>query len=161
MLENERTQLNSYRYAFTVLSSIVVYAIAFALLKSSKSNELGWEDRSTFSHLAMIVVGIGSVFSLMFHATVPEKRGDEEEREGDNEEEPLVPAALPPQQDIKRWQEWFHQPNFYMTAIIYMVSRLIVNMSQVYMPFYLTDVLQEEYDPLSAPFRKCNFIFAE
>ena len=71
--ENERTKLNSYRYGFTVLSSVAVYAIAFALLKSQDNDKLGFEDVKVFSYLAIIVVAIECVFSLVFHTTVPEQ----------------------------------------------------------------------------------------
>ena len=72
--ENERTQLNSFRYACTVLSSVVVYGLAYAFLQSSETDELGWADRKIFTTLAIIVVGIGSVFSVIFHLLTPEKK---------------------------------------------------------------------------------------
>merc|ERR1712130_593736 len=50
----ERTQLNSFRYACTVLSSVLVYSIAIPLLAGSSSTELGWGDRTVFTHLAVI-----------------------------------------------------------------------------------------------------------
>lgn len=72
--ENERTQLNSFRYACTVLSSVVVYGLAYVFLQSSDTDELGWADRKIFTTLAIIVVGIGSVFSVIFHLLTPEKK---------------------------------------------------------------------------------------
>ena len=44
---------------------------------------------------------------------------------------------------LRSWKGWFNEWNFYLTGLIYMCSRLIVNLSQVYMPFYLTDALKE------------------
>jgi Na+/melibiose symporter-like transporter len=72
-IERERTQLNSFRYGGTVLSSIAVYGIAFAFLQSSDSINLGWEDRYIFNRLAIIVICVGSVFSFVFHFFVPEE----------------------------------------------------------------------------------------
>ena len=89
----------------------------------------------------MIIVGFGSLFSIAFHALVPEKCG-EQLVEVEGESDPLI-TQVQPQQEIAVWHGWFKKGNFYMTAVIYMISRLIVNMSQVYMPFYLTDVLHE------------------
>ena len=45
--------------------------------------------------------------------------------------------------NFSSWKDWFGETNFFLTGVIYMCSRLIVNLSQVYMPFYLTDVLKE------------------
>ena len=36
-----------------VLSSVLVYAIAFGLLKSSESDDLGYDDVKVFSNLAI------------------------------------------------------------------------------------------------------------
>jgi len=72
-IERERTQLNSFRYGGTVLSSIAVYAIAFAFLQSSDSINLGWEDRKIFNRLAIIVICLGTAFSFIFHFFVPEE----------------------------------------------------------------------------------------
>ena len=72
-IERERTQLNSFRYGGTVLSSIAVYGIAFAFLQSSDSTDLGWEDRKIFNRLAIIVICVGSAFSFIFHFFVPEE----------------------------------------------------------------------------------------
>lgn len=146
----ERTQLNSFRYAGTVLSSIAVYGIAFGFLESSDTDTLGWDDRYSFQYLAIIVISMGSMFSLMFHLLVPEaaeiidegtgSRTDDGDNVSGNEGTPLI-YQEPAEETIKSWTEWFRQPNFYLTGVIYMSSRLIVNMSQVYMPFYLTDSL--------------------
>ena len=107
-LENERTKLNSYRYGFTVLSSVAVYAIAFGLLKSQNNEELGFEDVKVFSYLAIIVVAIGCVFSLIFHTVVPEEKfnsgvinpiydqideEESEEAEEDNETSSLLSSS--------------------------------------------------------------------
>lgn len=39
------------------------------------------------------------------------------------------------------WTEWFKVPCFYGVGFIYMMSRLIVNVSQVFLPFYVLDAL--------------------
>ena len=72
--DDERTKLNSYRYGFTVLSSVLVYAIAFGLLKSSSQDELGYHDAKVFGTLAIVNVSIGSIFVGLFHWFVPEEK---------------------------------------------------------------------------------------
>jgi Na+/melibiose symporter-like transporter len=41
------------------------------------------------------------------------------------------------------WRSWFKQIHFYQVALVYMLSRLYVNVSQVYFPFYITIVQKE------------------
>nr|CAB3263794.1 major facilitator superfamily domain-containing protein 12-like [Phallusia mammillata] len=43
---------------------------------------------------------------------------------------------------INHWYDWFKKPMFYQTAMLYMCTRLVVNLSQVYIPMYLTDTLK-------------------
>ena len=59
------------------MSSVIVYAIAFGLLKSSNHDDLGYHDVRVFNNLAIIVVCIGSVFVALFHWLVPEDKPDE------------------------------------------------------------------------------------
>jgi len=39
------------------------------------------------------------------------------------------------------WKHWFHIPFFYQAGIIYMCTRITLNVSQVFMPFYLQESL--------------------
>ena len=63
----------------------MVYGLAFAFLQSSAENELGYEDRKIFSNLALIVVGVGSIFSALFHFYVPEKIENDQEKSSEDE----------------------------------------------------------------------------
>ena len=60
-----------------------------------------------------------------------------------NQEFDQVNRQIPFKDLLRSWKGWFNEWNFYLTGLIYMCSRLIVNLSQVYMPFYLTDALKE------------------
>jgi len=42
----------------------------------------------------------------------------------------------------KIWSDWFRSINFWQMCLIYMMSRLFVNLTQVYTPLYLQDSLR-------------------
>ena len=65
----------------------MVYAIAFALLKSSAHDELGYHDVKVFSNLALTVISIGAVFVAIFHWLVPEEKPQPISAYGDIEDE--------------------------------------------------------------------------
>jgi len=129
---NERDFLNTARYACTIMSSVTVFGLAFGLLESSSGRELGPSDMFHFALLAYIVVGLGSILVLYFHLGVTE------------------PSHIDKLQARRRaygqrsvvWTDWFKRPLFYQVGGIYMTSRLIVNISQVYLPLFLIDTLQ-------------------
>ena len=119
----ERVFLNSLRSVFTILSNLAVFLLAFFILDSSapSSASLGPADLPSFFRLALLVVCIGSVFSLVFIAGVPE------------------PEPRPKKVGQRRveWWMWFSRLSFYQTAAIYTCTRLMVNVSQTYIPLFL------------------------
>lgn len=159
--EHAKVELTAYRYAFTVIANITVYAVAYLLFHVQArddddpvlSGALGPADIPVFRNLALIVLGIGALFSLVFHlGTTESKReaggeagGEEgkrrvEEEEQDGERKPLLPRSqtLSP---LLQWKCWLQQPSFYQVALLYMSTRLIVNLSQTYISMYLINTL--------------------
>ncbi|XP_075467406.1 major facilitator superfamily domain-containing protein 12 isoform X2 [Ascaphus truei] len=148
--EHDKVELTAYRYAFTVMANITVYAVAWALLhfqegeetQSDKMDTLGRQDIPIFRTLALIVVGVGALFSLFFHIGTKEKRPsyshlvDTE----DPDAGPLPDEHKPPgpPQPLLLWKHWLVEPSFYQVALLYMCTRLIVNLSQTYIAVYLT-----------------------
>ncbi|CAJ1087367.1 major facilitator superfamily domain-containing protein 12-like [Xyrichtys novacula] len=159
--EHAKVELTAYRYAFTVVANITVYAVAFLLFHvqdedsdSPLSDELGPADMPVFRNLALIVLGIGAVFSLLFHLGTKEQRclveaggGEEGDRERAEEEErrgertPLLLRSQP-SSPLLQWKCWLRQPSFYQVALLYMSTRLIVNLSQTYISMYLINTLK-------------------
>ncbi|XP_056585973.1 major facilitator superfamily domain-containing protein 12 [Triplophysa dalaica] len=146
--EHAKVELTSYRYAFTVMANITVYAVAWLLFHlqqdiqdPSVSQNLGWADVPLFRYLALIVWGIGTVFSFIFHLGTKERvqRQDSEVEVG--EDEPLIPHVSAASEPLLQWKHWLFEPSFYQVAILYMCTRLIVNLSQTYIPMYLTNSL--------------------
>lgn len=141
--EHAKVELTSYRYAFTVVANIVVYAVAWLLFHfqsqqtedPSISQNLSWFDVPTFRYLALIVWAIGTVTSIIFHVGTKEVQPQETKETGQSQPPTQTPGAL------LQWKHWFIEPAFYQVAILYMCTRLIVNLSQTYIPMYLTNSL--------------------
>ncbi|XP_051963933.1 major facilitator superfamily domain-containing protein 12 [Xyrauchen texanus] len=145
--EHAKVELTSYRYAFTVVANITVYAVAWLLFhfQSQKmddpsiSQNLGWADVPTFRYLALIVLGIGMVFSIIFHLGTKESVQPQESEAG--EYQPLISRSSRNSGLVLQWKHWLKEPAFYQVAVLYMCTRLIVNLSQAYIPMYLTSTL--------------------
>ncbi|KAM6920122.1 major facilitator superfamily domain-containing protein 12-like isoform 2-T3 [Lycodopsis pacificus] len=147
--EHARVELTAYRYAFTVMANITVYAVAYLLFHVQAredddplSDMLGPQDILVFRNLALIVLGIGALFSLLFHLGIAERSpgadgeaGGEEGRKRMEEDEEDEPRPL------LQWKCWLQQPSFYQVALLYMSTRLMVNLSQTYISMYLINTL--------------------
>ncbi|CAK6975343.1 major facilitator superfamily domain-containing protein 12 [Scomber scombrus] len=144
--ESAKVELTAYRYAFTVVANITVYAVAWLLfhfqsqhnMDPSISGSLGPVDIPLFRTLSLIMMGIGALFSVIFHVGTKESAPGSE-----TESQLLTPApsqeALP--RPIFRWKHWLKEASFYQVAFLYMCTRLIVNLSQTYISVYLTNSL--------------------
>ncbi|KAM9349194.1 major facilitator superfamily domain-containing protein 12-like [Symphorus nematophorus] len=151
--EHAKVELTAYRYAFTVIANITVYAVAYVLFhfqagEDDDLDSLGPIDIPVFRNLALIVLGIGALFSLVFHLGTTEKRpeaGGEEgrrrvEEEEEGERKPLLPRPRS-LSSLLQWKCWLRQPSFYQVAVLYMSTRLMVNLSQTYISMYLINTL--------------------
>ncbi|XP_056247882.1 major facilitator superfamily domain-containing protein 12-like [Seriola aureovittata] len=158
--EHAKVELTAYRYAFTVIANITVYAVAYLLFHVQAgedddplSDALGPADIPIFRNLALIVLGIGTLFSIFFHLGTREwRRGageeegrrsrtvEEEEEEEEGERRPLIPRPNT-SSSLLQWKCWLQQPSFYQVALLYMSTRLIVNLSQTYISMYLINTL--------------------
>uniref|UniRef100_G3UBC0 Major facilitator superfamily domain-containing protein 12 n=1 Tax=Loxodonta africana TaxID=9785 RepID=G3UBC0_LOXAF len=141
--DHEKVELTALRYAFTVVANITVYGTAWLLLHlqgsphmgptQEVSDQLGVQDVPVFRNLSLLVVGIGAIFSLLFHLGTREWRQPRLE-EPDEHSPLLTPVARP----LLLWKDWLREPAFYQVGLLYMSTRLIVNLSQTYMAMYLT-----------------------
>ncbi|XP_056912395.1 major facilitator superfamily domain-containing protein 12a isoform X4 [Takifugu flavidus] len=132
--EHARVELTAYRYAFTVIANITVYAVAyllFHLLTGVNGNDnlsddaLGPADAPVFKNLALIVLGVGAVFSVFFHVGTAEsrqtkevrhKREEEEKQQEEDEEQSASRPLLPKSRTLLlllQWKCWLRQPSFY------------------------------------------------
>ncbi|XP_019852296.1 PREDICTED: major facilitator superfamily domain-containing protein 12-like [Amphimedon queenslandica] len=128
-----RVELNSIRYAFTILSNSGVFIVVLVLLSSvNKSSQITPNDQWLFSGTALGIIVVGLSFVFMFHIGTKEpSNGGHGSAAGDQPTNNRLP-----------WYRWFLNPKFYLVALIYMSSRLIVNLTQVYSPLYMIDTLK-------------------
>lgn len=152
--EHEKVELTAFRYAFTVIANITVYAVAWLMFHFQKgevddptiTDSLGPIDIPLFRNLGIIVVCIGALLSLLFHLGTQEKRSrprQEEAGSSPGERQSLLNNATVSSSpsSLLQWQHWLKQPSFYQVAMLYMSTRLIVNLSQTYISMYLTNTL--------------------
>ncbi|XP_026336838.1 LOW QUALITY PROTEIN: major facilitator superfamily domain-containing protein 12 [Ursus americanus] len=142
--DHEKVELTALRYAFTVVANITVYGAAWLLLHLQGSpsmevardvtDQLGVQDVQVFQNLSLLVIGVGAVFSLLFHLGTREGRRAPVE-EPDEHSPLLAPVTARP---LLLWKHWLREPAFYQVGLLYMSTRLIVNLSQTYIAMYLT-----------------------
>ncbi|OTF81503.1 major facilitator superfamily-like protein [Euroglyphus maynei] len=144
---SERIELNSYRYAFTVFANIAVYILMWLLLKTNDEQEgsqISPADASTFRNVAFIIIGLGALFSLIFHVGTRERNTDNDGEIMDQERQQQVATSstdLKGECRVNEWHGWFKQIRFYKVALLYMGTRLTINLTQVYIPNYLQETL--------------------
>nr|XP_057928331.1 major facilitator superfamily domain-containing protein 12 isoform X1 [Doryrhamphus excisus] len=139
--DSAKVELTAYRYAFTVVANITVYAVAWLLFHFQSQHDidttdnLGQADVPLFRMLAFILLAIGAVFSLIFHVGTKEKSDEEDQLISSSPDEEASPLR------VFQWKHWLKEPSFYQVAFLYMCTRLIANLSQSYISVYLTNSL--------------------
>ncbi|RWS26271.1 major facilitator superfamily domain-containing protein 12-like protein [Leptotrombidium deliense] len=142
-VSSERIELNAYRYAFTVASNILVYVVTWIFLRmstqsdGSQPSQINPSNLYEFRNVALIIVAVGGVFSLIFHVLVKERhhRSFSINSIEDGPENSAHSFSLNSKR--MKWRHWFKVSQFYKIGILYMATRLVVNLTQVYTPFYL------------------------
>ncbi|XP_075031205.1 major facilitator superfamily domain-containing protein 12 isoform X4 [Calonectris borealis] len=129
------------------MANITVYGLAWLLLnfqvdQPDRTEHLGIQDVPIFRNLSLIVVGLGAVFSLVFHLGTKEKPYPPGSLPQLEESTPLLQKEpTSPTRPLLIWKDWLLEPAFYQVAVLYMSTRLIVNLSQTYIAMYLTNSL--------------------
>ncbi|XP_041464222.1 major facilitator superfamily domain-containing protein 12-like isoform X1 [Lytechinus variegatus] len=148
--DGERVELNAIRYAFTVMSSIFVYLVTYLLLQlndkddvSNTQSSLDPDDIPQFRYLVVIVVCVGTVFSFFFHLGTKEPKGGRRCPTEDDEGAHSYGSVQAPDQPklTMKWSDWLKESQFYQVTALYMFTRLMVNIAQIYIPMYVTDTL--------------------
>ncbi|CAG5133452.1 unnamed protein product [Candidula unifasciata] len=144
---HERVTLQSIRNMFTVVANLSVYGIFAALFylagrDDATDGDLGIHDAPKFQMLAFICIGLGTVFNFIFHLGTKEKpHSSETETQNRNQvgENSIERSTL--LHSRMTWKDWLKEPQFYQIAVLYMATRLYINVSQVYFPMYLTETI--------------------
>ncbi|OQV17781.1 Major facilitator superfamily domain-containing protein 12 [Hypsibius exemplaris] len=144
--DSHRVELNAIRYGWTVISNLIVYVLTWLVLRTdpASSKAVSPDDAPTFQMIVLIVVGIGTLFSIAFHLGVKE-----EPVRSRNGSSGSAETALENSISIHMTnREWFREPHFYIVSVLYMSCRLFVNMTQCYLPMYLLDTLELEKESI-------------
>ena len=128
--DGERVALNSFRYAWTVISNIFVYAVASVLLGIHSTNnetDITSKDAHIFQTLTFIVVGVGLICMLIFHF------GLKESKELAEDTHSRLQLSLTSSGRLKRmtWKKFLREKQFYQCAFIWMCTRVTLNVTQV------------------------------
>ncbi|CAG0886824.1 unnamed protein product [Cyprideis torosa] len=142
-LKADRTLLNSYRYAATVVSNVVMYGVTIALITTDAGetqDTVAPTDKTAFRNASLIALGVGAIFTGIFQFTTPESKHYAEN-----------PFALPKEEKLgieeekyQAWgaiKSWFTTPQFYIVGIIYVATRLLSNGGQNFQGLYLQTYL--------------------
>lgn len=148
---HERLQMNAWRYAWTVTSNVAVYSITWVLFGLDSSDDpngsvegrkVSPSDAGHFRNLVLIIVAAGAFFSAIFHLVVKEKNYVTPEEAAFRRRTISISSidySLPC--NHLKWHHWFTVSQFYKVGVLYMGTRLTINLSQAYIPFYLQESL--------------------
>ncbi|VDM64030.1 unnamed protein product [Angiostrongylus costaricensis] len=131
--DSTRTTMNSLRYAFTVIANLSIFSVlAWFLSQSAGHTEIGPYDFTHFRTAGFIVVGSGLMVTLLFYFAIREPTNERRLSHANSFTSDTSELVR------MHWTSWFGYLQFYQIALLYMLSRLYVNVSQVYFPFYIT-----------------------
>ncbi|CAI5454162.1 unnamed protein product [Caenorhabditis angaria] len=130
---SSRSTMNSLRYAFSVIANLsVFFTLAWLLSESTGHSSIGPWDFGHFRLAALLAVGLGIIVSLIFHIFTREPENRRRHSRLNSFSSDASELAR------MQWTSWFGYMQFYQIALLYMLSRLYINVSQVYFPFYIT-----------------------
>ncbi|KAH0946254.1 hypothetical protein HN011_005705 [Eciton burchellii] len=135
-IEHERTELIAIRFTFTVFSNILVYCVMWGILHVTSDQydiQIGPGDIHKFQKVISIGIAIGLLASILFHIVVKESANNHgaNNHAHDNILHRNNATASALLKDVK----------LYQVACIYMLTRLFINLCQIYMPLYLHESL--------------------
>jgi Na+/melibiose symporter-like transporter len=132
---SERVKLTARRSGFQVASNILVYMITWLVLHlnaDSSMDKFSAADQSHFRLIVVLLTVIGLLFSAFFHLFVQESSGVTDSAfTSSGRSDPTHPG------NHLKWYHWFRIALFYRVALLYMSTRLVVNLTQVFIPMYL------------------------
>ncbi|ELV09282.1 hypothetical protein TREES_T100006040 [Tupaia chinensis] len=148
--DHEKVELTALRYAFTVVANITVYGAAWLLLhlqaKSRTgpamdvdvSEQLGVQDMSVFRNLSLLVVGVGAGAGVLPGGSGL-SCGARERADPAPPAQGSLPRSGAARPLLAAGRAGLTAPSCGpQVGVLYMTTRLIVNLSQTYMAMYLT-----------------------
>lgn len=122
-----RVVLASCRNAFTMVANLSLYAVAFVVFNSSKPHTLV-DIENQYRWIAYLSIAIGCCFVAIFLLGTKEPR--------------LKKGAHGKGHARILWSHWFRKVLYYQVALVYVLTRLVTNVSQAFLAFYVINDLQ-------------------
>ncbi|XP_076955758.1 uncharacterized protein LOC143630711 [Bidens hawaiensis] len=141
-----RVVMTSCRNAFSMVANLSLYAIAFAVFHIHPSKTID-DIENQYRWIAYSSIFVGCCFVVVFHIGTKEPRLREDSR-GHN------------YQKIA-WTFWFKKVLYYQVALVYVFTRIITNVSQSFLAFYVINDLrmaQSSKALIPAMIYICSFI---
>ncbi|KAK0575366.1 hypothetical protein LWI29_037934 [Acer saccharum] len=108
------------------VANLGLYAIAFVVFSATNGNTQA-DVETQYRWIAYISIFIGAGFVGMFQFGT---------------KEPRLKIGLGGNNDARiSWTYWFKKVLYYQVAVVYMLTRLVQNVSQAYLAFYVIDEL--------------------
>ncbi|KAL5760592.1 hypothetical protein ACOSP7_019106 [Xanthoceras sorbifolium] len=122
-----RVVLTSCRNAFTMVANLGLYAIALIVFGATKANTHA-DLENQYRWIAYSSIFIGCCFVGIFHLGT---------------KEPRLKIGLQGNSYARiSWTYWFKKVLYYQVALVYMFTRLVLNVSQAYLAFYVINDLR-------------------
>ena len=123
--------LTSVRYGASVMSSILVYLTTWLFFGvGDTSQQVGHDDTEEFRNIMLVGISVGLAATVGFHLIIRE----DSSRATPGKELPVEETG-----GTTRVLDWLMRPGVYFVGCVYMATRLFVNLTQAYVPFYLQD----------------------
>lgn len=122
-----RVVLTSCRNAFTMVANLSLYAVAFFVFNIETSGKTA-SVQNQYRWIAYISIAIGCLFVAVFQFGTDEPR-----LKGDDRGKGCSRVS---------WTFWFQKVLYYQVAVVYMVTRLVTNVSQAFLAFFVINDLR-------------------
>lgn len=122
-----RVVLASCRNAFTMVANLSLYAVAFMVFNFSKPGTLV-NIEFQYRWIAYLSIFIGCCFVGIFYFGTKEPR--------------LKKVVQGKSNGRISWAYWFKKVLYHQVALVYMLTRLVTNVSQAFLAFYVINDLQ-------------------
>ncbi|KAL8140270.1 hypothetical protein V2J09_006291 [Rumex salicifolius] len=122
-----RVVLSSCRNAFTMVANLSLYAVAFIVFHLSTPRNLV-DIENQYRWIAYSSIAIGCCFVCIFQLGTKEPR--------------LNQGIEGKEYTRIMWTYWFRKLLYYQVAFVYVLTRLVTNVSQAFLAFYVVNDLQ-------------------
>ncbi|KAF3452650.1 hypothetical protein FNV43_RR03083 [Rhamnella rubrinervis] len=122
-----RVVLASCRNAFTMVANLSLYGVALIVFNVTAA-ETHSDIETQYRWIAYLSIFIGCCFVVVFHLGT---------------KEPRLKVGVHGNSHARiSWTYWFRMVLYYQVALVYMLTRLVLNVSQAYLAFYVINDLR-------------------